>query len=857
MSAKSEDILLDPESNVAKCIVPNVVGETNDPIGFITLSWLSNMVLVGAKRPLQFEDLPLIPESSKSNNVAHVMDPFHTRLQHYLQNKDTVKPPSYFGDIWKSLWIPYTFSVLLDTIGTVLQTTQPVVMAAIINYLAIGDSLFFIKNGVGLALFYFGMSFINLIFRQVVMQMFRKMRYNIRSTLMTAIYAKSLKLSNASATKFAKGRILQMVNVDVPTVSEAVERTHHILLVPFQLAFSFYYLAKLFGSGLYPVGIVAGVFVVIAPGLMFLIITSQQKYMKAGDKRLSHLREILEGMKMIKMRGQEGYFTKVLSQARGTQLAAIFGMLVGLFGFIFMVLVVPYGMMIGTFLVYASRVSVLDPAVIFPAVTYFFNIFEPFQALPMVVAGLSSSIVSWNRIRKFLLADESEFVTYNKEDSPSGDAIEITGATFRWEAVKKEGEEGEKDAVESAKKEENDKKKKAKASKKKGKNSATQDIELDQVTPAPTAEILPLFKFLNLNISAGKLTAIVGTVGSGKSSLISAITREMSLMEGDVKVYGNVALCQQQTWLMSMNVRDNILFGRELNKERLDKVVKVCGLEVDVQQFQHGLDTEIGEKGIALSGGQKARVSLARAVYSDSDIYLFDDPLAALDAHVGKHVFDECIKTSLSGKTRVLVTHQLHVLPHVDHIIVLDKGQIVEQGSYEELAVNAPETGVLKEMLKNHALEEKKQEFEDGKEKMSATGGDKKKSSAGGLNGEVDTLIKEEDRQTGAVGKKYVVNYIKEGGGFGIFGLIAFSAVAYGLTSFAQNLWMTFWSNDSVPGAPTRFGLEPNSYVKVYVVIVALTFFAGAFMTGLIELTAYKTSKAYHNKAVDGLFRAP
>ncbi|ORY22912.1 hypothetical protein BCR33DRAFT_811201 [Rhizoclosmatium globosum] len=150
-----------------------------------------------------------------------------------------------------------------------------------------------------------------------------------------------------------------MVNVDVPALAEAVRSSHQILLVPFQLAFSFYYLSTLFGSGLYPVGIVAGVFLLIAPGLMFLIITSQEKYMKSGDVRLARLREILEGMKMIKMRGQESYFTKVLSDVRQTQLKAVFGMLVGLFGFVFMVLVVPYGMMIGTFMVYGKVLKLI------------------------------------------------------------------------------------------------------------------------------------------------------------------------------------------------------------------------------------------------------------------------------------------------------------------------------------------------------------------------------------------------------------------------------------------------------------------------------------------------------------------
>ncbi|KAI8785008.1 multidrug resistance-associated protein 1, partial [Biomphalaria glabrata] len=192
---------------------------------------------------------------------------------------------------------------------------------------------------------------------------------------------------------------------------------------------------------------------------------------------------------------------------------------------------------------------------------------------------------------------------------------------------------------------------------------------------------------INLTITPGQLTAIVGPVGAGKSSLIFAILGEMEKLKGEVIVKGSPAYVSQQAWIQNATVRDNILFGKKYNKRRYDLVVKACELERDFQILEAGDQTEIGEKGINLSGGQKQRINLARAVYSDSDLYLFDDPLSAVDAHVGKAIFKNVMsqKGLLAKKTRVLVTHGVHWLPQVNKIVVMSKGTISEQGTYEQL----------------------------------------------------------------------------------------------------------------------------------------------------------------------------
>ncbi|KAF5286348.1 hypothetical protein FQR65_LT12642 [Abscondita terminalis] len=195
----------------------------------------------------------------------------------------------------------------------------------------------------------------------------------------------------------------------------------------------------------------------------------------------------------------------------------------------------------------------------------------------------------------------------------------------------------------------------------------------------------PILSKINLNIPVGKLTAIIGSVGSGKSSLLNVILKEIPITEGDVLINGRVSYAVQEPWLFHQNVQQNILFGSKLDHRRYQEVVKSCALETDFRRLPHSDLSMVSERGASLSGGQKARINLARAVYKDADIYLLDDPLSGVDVHVGKQIFENCINTLLKGKTVVLVTHQLNYLSNVNHIVVLEKGSIVAQGTFSEL----------------------------------------------------------------------------------------------------------------------------------------------------------------------------
>uniref|UniRef100_A0A8C4WW11 ABC transporter domain-containing protein n=1 Tax=Eptatretus burgeri TaxID=7764 RepID=A0A8C4WW11_EPTBU len=207
----------------------------------------------------------------------------------------------------------------------------------------------------------------------------------------------------------------------------------------------------------------------------------------------------------------------------------------------------------------------------------------------------------------------------------------------------------------------------------------------------------PSLQKMNLYLKRGELLGVCGNVGSGKSSLVASLLGQMELESGEVSVNGSIAYVPQQAWILHMTLRENILFGEEYEEKRYNDVIEVCGLKSDLEILIHGDETEIGERGLNLSGGQKQRVSLARAIYSNRDIYLLDDPLSALDSHVGSHVFQQCIRSALRHKTVLLVTHQLQYLKFCDEIVVLEDGQIVENGRHEDLMnVNGKYAGLIK-----------------------------------------------------------------------------------------------------------------------------------------------------------------
>ena len=255
----------------------------------------------------------------------------------------------------------------------------------------------------------------------------------------------------------------------------------------------------------------------------------------------------------------------------------------------------------------------------------------------------------------------------------------------------------------------------------------------------------PALQNVSLHATSGQLVGITGPVGSGKTSLLMTILEELPISSGLSSCIGKMAYVSQTPWVYSGTVRENIVFGMPFVEEKYFKIVEVCDLAKDLSSFPKGDLTEIGQRGVILSGGQRARVSLARALYSDADIYLLDDPLSAVDAKVGKHLFDRCIKEFLAGRVRILVTHQLQFLQHAEHVVILQNGSVQYQGSYSQID--------QKKLGYDFMVSQGKQE-EGENSTITRLGEDKrvrKASSVDEFQERVDLAEEEEDRMVGTV----------------------------------------------------------------------------------------------------------
>jgi ABC-type multidrug transport system fused ATPase/permease subunit len=299
----------------------------------------------------------------------------------------------------------------------------------------------------------------------------------------------------------------------------------------------------------------------------------------------------------------------------------------------------PFLVSCSTFAVFVLTTDTpLTTDIVFPALTLFNLLTFPLAILPMVITSIIEASVAVGRLTAFFTAEELQpdaVILRGAVDEQGDESISVKDGTFSWDRY--------------------------------ANRNALEDI--------------------NFTAAKGELTCIVGRVGAGKSSFLQAILGDLWKVKGQVVIHGATAYVAQQPWVMNASVKDNILFGHRYDSMFYEQTVKACALLEDFAQLPDGDETEVGERGISLSGGQKARLTLARAVYARADIYLLDDCLSAVDQHVGRHLIDNVFgpKGLLNGKTRVLATNSIPVLMEADYICMIREGKIIERGTYSQL----------------------------------------------------------------------------------------------------------------------------------------------------------------------------
>uniref|UniRef100_A0AAQ4Q2F0 ATP-binding cassette, sub-family C (CFTR/MRP), member 2 n=1 Tax=Gasterosteus aculeatus aculeatus TaxID=481459 RepID=A0AAQ4Q2F0_GASAC len=469
----------------------------------------------------------------------------------------------------------------------------------------------------------------------------------VRTAITAAVYKKALVVSNDTRKESTVGETVNLISADAQRFNDVTNFIHLLWSCPLQIVLAIVFLWFELGPS-----VLAGLAVMVLMGpINGLLATKarkiQVKNMKFKDKRLKIMNEILNGIKILKLYAWETSFQAQVDGIRGEELKVMrkFAYLTSVSTFIFSS--APALVSLATFAVFVgvSPDNVLTAEKAFTSISLFNILRFPLAMLPMLIAAIVQTTVSRKRLEKFLSGEDLESDIV-RHDLSFGMSIIIIATRL------------------------------------------SADISLD--------------------IKPGKLVAVVGAVGSGKSSLMSALLGEMYSNKGFINIQGSLAFVPQQAWIQNATLRDNILFGSSHEDRRFQGVIQACALAPDLELLQGGDLTEIGEKGINLSGGQKQRVSLARAAYSQADIYLLDDPLSAVDSHVGKHLFDEVIGPNglLKDKTRILVTHGVSFLPYVDEIVVLVNGEVSEVGSYNSLRASR---GAFSEFLDTYAKDQRKQ----------------------------------------------------------------------------------------------------------------------------------------------------
>ncbi|XP_041124429.1 ATP-binding cassette sub-family C member 12-like isoform X2 [Polyodon spathula] len=392
----------------------------------------------------------------------------------------------------------------------------------------------------------------------------------------------------------------------------------------------------------------------------------RRKAIPVTDTRVRTMNEVLTCIKLIKMYAWESSFEQKITEMRKKERTTLESA-----GYVQSVnssvtTMIPTLATVLTLIVHTSLKLTLTSSTAFTLIAIFNAMRFTLGILPFSVKALAEARISLARLKKVLLVKNPEQYVVSLKGSPN--ALVMEKATLSW--VKPDDDSGTNGTLANGK---NSNKKAQPSESQNGTKSTTK--EANKVT----------LRNINITLEKGKLLGVCGNVGSGKSSLISALLGEMYLLRGSVAVQGMFAYVSQQAWIFHGTVRDNILMGEDFDEKRYSEVISACSLKADLAILPYGDMTEIGERGLNLSGGQKQRISLARAVYSNRDIFLLDDPLSAVDAHVGKHIFEECVKKALTGKTIILVTHQLQYLEFCDKVILLEDGETKEMGTHKSL----------------------------------------------------------------------------------------------------------------------------------------------------------------------------
>ncbi|GLT57466.1 hypothetical protein SLA2020_304340 [Shorea laevis] len=780
----------------------------------LSFSWMGSLIALGNKKTLDLED---VPQLDSLDSVAGAFPHFRNKLESVGGVGSGVTTLKLVKALFLSVWKEILLTAMLALAYTVASYVGPYLIETFVQYL--NGQREFKNEGYVLVTTFFVAKLVECQSQRHWFFRLQKIGIKIRAVLVAMIYNKGLTLSCQSRQSHTSGEIINFMTVDAERIGNFCWYMHDPWMVILQVALALLILYK--NLGLASVAAFISTIIVMLANFPLgrLQEKFQEKLMESKDKRMKATSEILRNMRILKLQAWEMKFLSRIIELRSFETGWLkkFVYTSAMTSFVFWV--APTFVSVATFGSCMLLGIPLESGKILSALATFRILQEPIYNLPDTISMIVQTKVSLGRIASFLRLDDLKPDVIERLPRGSSDtAIEIIDGNFSW----------------------------------------------DLSTPSVT------LKDINLKVHHGMRVAVCGTVGSGKSSLLSCILGEIPKISGTLKLCGTKAYVAQSPWIQSGKIEENILFGKAMDRERYEMVLEACSLKKDLEILSFGDQTVIGERGINLSGGQKQRVQIARALYQDADIYLFDDPFSAVDAHTGSHLFKEVLLSMLSSKTVIFVTHQVEFLPAADLILVMKDGEITQAGKYNDILSSGTDfmelVGAHKKALsaldsvEAGSLSAGVSLNEEGG--VSSTIGNMQKEENNDVQngktadnvGPKEQLVQEEEREKGRVGFAVYWKYITTAYGGALVPFILLAQIFFQVLQIGSNYWMAWATPVSEDVMPL---VEASTLIMVYVALAILSSFCVFARAMLLNTAGYKTATLLFNKMHHCIFRAP
>lgn len=760
----------------------------------LTFRWLNPLFKKGRGEKIELEHIPSIPLSETADEASSLLEQSLRK-----QKTETIL---LLNAIFHSIRRPLAINAIFAGVNTIASYIGPLFITSFVDFLSKKDDKSW-YNGMVLALVFFLAKTVESLSQRQWYFGAHRLGIRVKAALMVLIYKKSLSIKCGS---ISNGNIINFLNVDVERIGDFCWYFHGIWLLPVQVICALVILYKNLGAAPSLAALIMTIIVMISnTPLANMQERFHTKIMEAKDSRIKSTSETLKSMRVLKLHSWESNFLKKLLKLREVERDWLRKYLYTCSAVTFLFWASPTLVSVVTFGVCIMLRTPLTSGTVLSALATFRILQEPIYNLPELISMIAQTKVSVDRLENFIIEEDMKRLIKCNNSSTPDVAIEIEAGEYAWE---------NKDAK------------------------------------------IPIVKITEkIRIMKGYKVAICGSVGSGKTSFLCSILGEIPRISGSgIQTYGSKAFVPQSAWIQTGTIRENVLFGKEMNQTVYEGVVEGCALNHDINMWADGDLTMVGERGLNLSGGQKQRVQMARAIYSNSDIFLLDDPFSAVDAHTGAHMFKKCLMQLLHNKTVIYVTHQLEFLDASDLVLVMKDGRIVQSGKYKDLI--AMPDGELVRQISAHSesldqVNTPKMCISLAKKKHGSTQIEVTEDIIEDLTGfnRVAGSTRQEETETGRVKWHVYSTFIMSAYKGALVPLILLCQVLFQGLQMASNYWMA-WGTEE--GRVTREHL-----IGIFSLLSGGSSFFILGRAVLLSTIAIKTSQHLFLQMITSIFRAP